>query len=410
MAANLDNGGDARKVLGSYTAPNSDFYGRSISIPTIGANNFELKSQLVTLICHTVNTSKSRSLQVYTFPFAVRDKARLWLDSQPKESLDTWEKAIPILSDLATIVSNLSKTTHSFMAETRSSIRNLEIQVGQMSKKILEIPSNTFSSNTGVNPKEECKALTVEVVTEPKEEPAVEELKEIKAHEEFGNIIMHAPLQREEHEEYPSSDEQEEPKEEQIARFLVILRKLKANSSHAEGLEKDIPSMACLKASKGDEPVVLTKECSALVQKRLPQKLPDPRSFLIPCAIGTINFEKALCDLGSSINLIPLFVMKKLGIQEVQPAMISLEMAEKSLKRAYDMVKDVLVKFEDLYLPADFVILDTGEDRDNSIILERPFLATAKALIDVEKGELVLRLWEDHILFKIPNSQSPSDK
>ncbi|XP_015961420.1 uncharacterized protein LOC107485399 [Arachis duranensis] len=222
-------------------------------------------------------------------------------------------------------------------------------------------------------------------MTEPKEEPAIEELKEIRAHEEIGDIIMHAPTHIEEPEEYPSSDEQEEPKVEQIGRFLVIFRKLNVNSSHAEGLEKDPPSLACLKASKGDEIVVLTKGCRALVQKKLPQKLPDPGSLLISCTIGTITFGKALCDLRSSINLMPLSVMKRLGIQEVQPAKISLEMADKSLKRAHGMVEDLLVKVEDLYLPADFVILDTGEDRDNSIILGRPFLATTKALIDVKK-------------------------
>ncbi|XP_016167507.1 uncharacterized protein LOC107609953 [Arachis ipaensis] len=119
--------------------------------------------------------------------------------------------------------------------------------------------------------------------------------------------------------------------------------------------------MACLKsvfsekkALRGDETVVLTKKYSALVQKKLPQKSSDPRSFLIPCTIGTITFEKALCDLGSSINLMPLSVMKKLGIQEVQLTRISLEMVDKSLKRAYGVVENVLVKVEDLYLPADF--------------------------------------------------------
>ncbi|XP_025607947.1 uncharacterized protein [Arachis hypogaea] len=143
---------------------------------------------------------------------------------------------------------------------------------------------------------------------------------------------------------------------------------------------------------RGDETVVLTKEYSALLQKKLPPKMPDPGSFLIPYTIGTITFEKALCDLGSSINLMPLFVMMKLGIQEVQPTRISLEWAEKSLKRAYGMVENVLVKVEDLYLPADFVILDTGEDKNDSIIIGRPFLATGKDLIDVKKGELFLRL------------------
>ncbi|XP_016195272.1 uncharacterized protein LOC107636264 [Arachis ipaensis] len=159
---------------------------------------------------------------------------------------------------------------------------------------------------------------------------------------------------------------------------------------------------------KEDEMVILVKECSALI--KLPPKMPDPGSFLIPCTIGTITFEKALCDLSSSINIMPLSVMKKLGIQEALPTKISLEMADMSLKRADGMVKNVLVKVEDLYLPANFVILDTGEDRDDSIILGRPFLATANALIDVKKGDLVLRLWEDHIFFKIPNPHSPSDK
>ncbi|XP_016178431.1 uncharacterized protein LOC107620838 [Arachis ipaensis] len=302
------------------------------------------------------------------------------------------------LSDLAAIVSNLSKTTHNFMAETRFSIQKLEIQVGQLSKRIPEILSNTLPNNTEVNPKEECKALMVEVVTEPTEESVVEELKEIRAYEETDNVTLHAPFLREEPKEYSSSDEDEEYKEEQIARYLEILRKLKANSSHAEALEE------------GDEPIVLAKECSALVQKKLPQNLPGLGSFLIPCTIGTITFEKALYDFGSSINLMPLSVMKRLGILEVQRAKISLEMANKSQKRAYGMVEKVLVKVEDIYIPADFVILDNGEDRDESIILRRPFLDTDKAIIDVKRGELVLRLHENCILFKIPNPHSPSDR
>nr|XP_025670136.1 uncharacterized protein LOC112769901 [Arachis hypogaea] len=282
------------------------------------------------------------------------------------------------LSDLATTVSNLSKTTHSFVAETRSSIWNLKMQVGQLIKRIPEIPSNTVSSN----PKEECKALMVEVVTEPKEE-----LKEIRAHEEIETVTLHAPVLREESKEYSSSEDNEETKEEQIARYLAILRKLKANSSHTEALEEE------------DEPM-----------KKLSQKLSDLGSFLIPFTIRTITFEKALCDLGSSINLMPLSVMKRLGILEVQSAKILLEIEDKSLKRAYGMVEYVLVKVEDLYIHADFIILDNGEDRDQSIILGRPFLATAKAIIDVERGELVLRLQEDHILFKITNHRSPSDR
>ncbi|XP_016164731.1 uncharacterized protein LOC107607272 [Arachis ipaensis] len=150
---------------------------------------------------------------------------------------------------------------------------------------------------------------------------------------------------------------QEETKDEQLAQFLVIFKKLQINILFAKVLEKKPPYMACLKsifskkkALRGDETVVLTKKCSALVQKKLPQKSPDPESFLIPCTIGTITFEKALCDLGSSINLIPLY-----DEEAGDPRGAS----HKDLKQAYGLVENVLVMVEDLYLPADFVILDT---------------------------------------------------
>ena len=81
-----------------------------------------------------------------------------------------------------------------------------------------------------------------------------------------------------------------------------------------------------------DEPPLLIKELNALVQQTLPQKKQDPGKFLIPCNIGTMTFEKALYDLGSGINLMPLSVMEKLRIFEVQATRISLEMADNSRK------------------------------------------------------------------------------
>ncbi|XP_057719875.1 uncharacterized protein LOC130934308 [Arachis stenosperma] len=246
------------------------------------------------------------------------------------------------LSKLATIISNLSKTTHSFIIETRSSIRNLEVQIGRLSKRIPEIPSNTLPSNTEVNPREKCKALSIgaKAKTEeellalnacdgiagcstPKEEQVlalnatigedgrstptkdllVEELKETRTHEEIIEVPLNALLQIIDSEEYSSSDEEEKTTEEQVARYLGILVKLNAKLFGTETLE--------------DEPPMLTKELNALVQQKLPQKLPDPRRFLIPCTRGTITFKKPLCNLGSSINLMHLSVMERLGIFEV---------------------------------------------------------------------------------------------
>ena len=72
------------------------------------------------------------------------------------------------------------------------------------------------------------------------------------------------------------------------------------------------------------ETVALTEECSAVLQKKIPPKLKDPGSFTIPCTIGGHHFEKSLCDLGASVNLMPRSVFNKLGIGDVKPTTMKL--------------------------------------------------------------------------------------
>ena len=80
-----------------------------------------------------------------------------------------------------------------------------------------------------------------------------------------------------------------------------------------------------------DETIMLTAECSAIIKPKLPPKLKDPGSFVIPCEIGNIMVSKALCDLGARINLMPLSTFKRLGIGEVKPTMITLQLADRSV-------------------------------------------------------------------------------
>ena len=63
--------------------------------------------------------------------------------------------------------------------------------------------------------------------------------------------------------------------------------------------------------------VKINEECSAIIQNKLPPKLKDPESFIIPCTIGRYTFSKVLCDLGTSINLMPYSVMQKLGLDDL---------------------------------------------------------------------------------------------
>ncbi|XP_061981416.1 uncharacterized protein LOC133701499 [Populus nigra] len=110
--------------------------------------------------------------------------------------------------------------------------------------------------------------------------------------------------------------------------------------------------------------VALTEECNAILQKKLPPKLKDPGSFTIPCSIENSIFEKALCDLGASINLMPLSIFKKLGLGEAKPTTVILQLADRSLKHPRGIIEDVLVKVGKFIFPADFIILDMEEDND----------------------------------------------
>ncbi|XP_061342861.1 uncharacterized protein LOC133289024 [Gastrolobium bilobum] len=156
--------------------------------------------------------------------------------------------------------------------------------------------------------------------------------------------------------------------------------------------------------------VALTEECNAIIQKKLPPKLKDPGSFSIPIAIGNIEVGKALCDLGASINLMPLSMCKALEIKELKPTTVSLQLADRSIRRPDGVIEDVLVKIDKFIFPVDFVVPNMEEDAEIPLLLGRPFLATARAMIDVEQWKLMLRMNEETVTINVFESMKhPSD-
>ncbi|XP_022889017.1 uncharacterized protein LOC111404442 [Olea europaea var. sylvestris] len=135
----------------------------------------------------------------------------------------------------------------------------------------------------------------------------------------------------------------------------------------------------------------------------------DIGSFTIPCTIENSSFDKALCDLGASINLMPLSVFKKLGLEEVKPTTVIPQVADRSLTYPRGIIEDVLVKVDKFIFPADFVVLDMEEDQKNPLILGRPFLATRRALINVQEGHLTLRVNEEEARFNIYQAMKYAD-
>ncbi|XP_075489491.1 uncharacterized protein LOC142528333 [Primulina tabacum] len=150
--------------------------------------------------------------------------------------------------------------------------------------------------------------------------------------------------------------------------------------------------------------VNLTKNCSALVQNKIPPKIKDPGNFFISCMIGDVVFHKALCDLGASINLMPFSVLRKLGFGEPNPTRTSLQLADRSVKYPTGVIEDVLVKVEKFIFPTNFVVLDMEDDMEMPLILGRPLLDTGKALIDAQEGKLRLRVGKEEIKFDVFNA------
>ena len=190
-------------------------------------------------------------------------------------------------------------------------------------------------------------------------------------------------------------------KASQQAGILEVLRKVKVNIPLLD-IIKQVPAYAkflkdLCKIKKGlgiEKKAFLTEQVSAIIQSRNPVKYKDPGSPAISVNIGDNGIDKSLLDLGANVNLLSYSVYKQLGFGELKPTNITLSLADRSVKIPKGIVEDVLVKIDKFYYLVDFVVLDTepiaNEPNHVPIILGRPFLATANAIINCRNGVMKL--------------------
>ncbi|XP_070014286.1 uncharacterized protein [Nicotiana sylvestris] len=180
--------------------------------------------------------------------------------------------------------------------------------------------------------------------------------------------------------------------ENQFTKFIYMMKSLSINVPLVKALEqmsgytKSIKDLVIKKRSMNCETLKMKHQVSEIVHSMAP-KLEYPDAFTIPCTIGSADFAKALCDLGASINLMPYSIFKTLAIGQPKTALMRLQMADRTIKRPLAIINDVLVRVDKFILPANIVILDREVDYEVPIILGRPFLATGKALVDVDVGD-----------------------
>lgn len=160
-----------------------------------------------------------------------------------------------------------------------------------------------------------------------------------------------------------------------------------------------------------EETIEQETSCSATIQKPLPQKSSNPGSFTLPVTIGSLSIGQTLLDLGASINPMSLPMMKRIGGLEVRPTRMTLQLVDKSIKYPYGVVEDVLVKVDKFTFPIDFVVIDMEEDSKVPLIPGRPFMKTAKVIIDVDDGKLKVQAQDDEVNFKVFDAMKhPNDK
>ncbi|GJW43300.1 DNA-directed DNA polymerase [Tanacetum coccineum] len=148
----------------------------------------------------------------------------------------------------------------------------------------------------------------------------------------------------------------------------------------------------------------MNERCSTILLKKLPFKEKDPGSFTIPCQVSNLHIDNALADLRASISLMPYTMYEKLGLGELKPTRINLELTDRSIQYPRGVVENVLIKVDKFVLPIDFDILDMPEDSRIPIILGRPFLDIVCSIIDVFSKKITLRVGDDEVILDMDQS------
>ncbi|GKB17518.1 reverse transcriptase domain-containing protein, partial [Tanacetum coccineum] len=203
----------------------------------------------------------------------------------------------------------------------------------------------------------------------------------------------------------------------QHSRFLKMFKQLRLEIGLKDALV-EMPKFnkwlsTLLRNKEKLEEIAITTvnaECSAIILNKVPEKLEDPRKFLIPCALQELDRTNALADSGASINLLPHSIYKQLGLGALKPTRMTLELANRSVTHPMGIAEDVVVRVDGFTFLADFVVVNFEPDPRVPIILGRPFLRTAKALIDLYEEKLTLRVGSDELVFYAEKSEKSKNK
>ncbi|GKE17353.1 DNA-directed DNA polymerase, partial [Tanacetum coccineum] len=274
-------------------------------------------------------------------------------------------------------ISNLEKTLNNLIKESRlrqkdsenmvwgikknceqpfitqaSSIKEIEIHLGRIAKKIQDRETRSLSSSTETNPRGLANAITTR------------------------------------------SGLNYKPPKNPLENITTSQEELTTKTTITNEKEK----------TEETSKIVLNERCSTVLLNKIPFKEKDLGSFTIPCVIGKVGIDKALADLGASISLMPYSIYARLDLGELKPTRMCIELENKSTQYPRGIAENVIVKIDKFIFPVDFVVLDMKEDYKIPIVLGRPFLATAHAMVDVFNKKISFKVGNETITFDIEKS------
>ncbi|XP_071740346.1 uncharacterized protein [Rutidosis leptorrhynchoides] len=346
------------------------------------------------------------------------DDAKNWLESLPEGEIDSWttmedkflqlffpaSKAAKLQSDINYFVQKPHETLYDAWTRTETSdeLASVKAQLATFKRQMESMTK-------------EMHAIKVPNEEELKDESSKDS--ESKAQEQKENdppdIITKPPLKVYKAPiPYPKALKKDKLAN-QYKKFLDMINQISINMPLAKVIRL-MPNygkfLKDLIFSKGKYQEVsatfLNEACSAILQKqKLPPKLGDPGSFIIPCLLGDSVVYDALADLGASVNLMPYSLYLKLGLEDLKPTRMGIRLANHSFDTSIGIAEDLIVRVshpcpnkEPLVFPTDFVVLELKEDTKVPIILGRPFLNIADAIIHVQHNQLSIGVGDERVI------------
>ncbi|KAF8084969.1 hypothetical protein N665_0691s0008 [Sinapis alba] len=166
-------------------------------------------------------------------------------------------------------------------------------------------------------------------------------------------------------------------------------------------LKRYMKSLVTNKASPKESVMSISKRCSTLLQNRVPEKIEDPGIFVLSCEIEGAIFRRSLCDLGSSVNLMPYTMAKRLDFTNFKPTKIHLVFADRLVRHPVGVILDIDVVIGNYKIPVDFVVLELDQEPKDPLNLDCPFLSITGAIIDVKRGKIDLHLGDIIMKFEV---------